>query len=304
MPLHEDTRDKRALARLAYVLRACKAFARDPYEAYERCLEKLSGTRDRRELRGRYEVHDWSEQGFHELVGAGWPCHEEAVFGEVWTSTMHDVAASGLRVGRGAFGGWDDGDARLVQLAWCMARHSRPAKVVETGVARGITTRALLEALGLNHEGHLWSIDLPPLLESDLAAETAIAVPARLHKRWTFVRGSSRRVLPGLVAGLGRIDLFIHDSMHTSRNVRFELECVWPALSPGGAVLVDDVERNTAVGQFLSAHPGIPSMIWASEDGKALIACIVKPRSHPASRTIRSQRAAAADQPWPADQAP
>ena len=61
-------------------------------------------------------------------------------------------------------------------------------------------------------------------------------------------------MLRGLVAGLGEVDLFVHDSMHTTRNVRFELDLVWPALTPNGVVLIDDVERNAATGQFLAAH--------------------------------------------------
>ena len=36
-------------------------------------------------------------------------------------------------------------------------------KVVETGVAHGVTSRFILEALERNGRGFLWSIDLPPL---------------------------------------------------------------------------------------------------------------------------------------------
>lgn len=79
---------------------------------------------------------------------------------------------------RGAFGGWDDGDARLGRLAWCLTRHLRPEFVVETGVARGLTTRVILEAMDRNGRGRLWSIDLPPLIAQELWEETAAAVHA------------------------------------------------------------------------------------------------------------------------------
>jgi predicted O-methyltransferase YrrM len=149
-------------------------------------------------------------------------------------------------------------------------------RVLETGVARGLTTRAILEALERNGTGHLWSVDLPPLLEHDLSDETGAAVPARLYDRWTLVRGSSRRVLPELIADLGQIDLFVHDSMHTTRNLRFELERIWPALRSGGAALIDDVEKNAATAQFLQAHPPTPTVICAADDGKVLIGCLFK----------------------------
>jgi hypothetical protein len=257
--------------------RAGRAFTTEPFEAYERALEKLAERRDERGAPFPYEPVADCEERAHRMIGAPWPCDERDAFDAVWTATLADLAGKRLEVGRGAFGGWDDGDPRFVRLAWCLARHLRPERVLETGVARGLATRAVLEAFGRNGGGHLWSVDLPPLLEHDLSNETAAAVPARLRDRWTLVQGSSRRILPGLAGGLRPFDLFIHDSMHTTRNVLFELEYVWPALSPGGVVLIDDVEKNAAMAQFTNEHPDAPSMTCTSEDGEVLIGCIVKP---------------------------
>jgi len=33
--------------------------------------------------------------------------------------------------------------------------------VIETGVARGMTSRVILEAMTVNNSGHLWRVDLP-----------------------------------------------------------------------------------------------------------------------------------------------
>jgi hypothetical protein len=263
-------------ARLTYAARAGKAFVAQPYEALERTLERLGERRDARGLPYAYDVVDACEERIHQLIGVDWPCEERSGFDEIWQATVDELTARGLKVGRGEFGGWDDGDARFVRIAWCLARHLRPERILETGVARGLTTRALLEALRRNAGGHLWSVDLPPLLEHSLGRETAAAVPERLRDRWTLVRGSSRRVLPALIDDLGRIGLFVHDSMHTTRNLRFELEQVWPALIPGGAILIDDVEKNVAVSQFLRAHAHVSSVICNSGDGEVLIGCLIK----------------------------
>jgi predicted O-methyltransferase YrrM len=267
----------RSLGRLAYAARASRAIANQPYEGVQRTFERVAEWRDRRRPSWPYEVTEAYEERLHELIGTQWPCEERHSFEEVWSAALGDVAARGLQVGRGAFGGWDDADARLGQVAWCLARHLRPKRIVETGVARGLTTRVLLEALERNGCGRLWSIDLPPLLERGLAQEIGAAVPERLHERWTLLRGSSRKLLPGLVAGLSHIDVFVHDSMHTARNLRFELEQVWPALAPGGAMLVDDVERNVATGQFRQARPETLAVISTSDDGEVLIGCLFKP---------------------------
>jgi predicted O-methyltransferase YrrM len=266
----------RSLDRLTYAARAGRAFVAQPYEARERTLERLAERRDGRNTDHGYAVVDASEEWIHRLIGAPWPCEDAQLFDDVWQLTLGDLAARGLRVGRGEFGGWDDGDSRLARMAWCLVRHRRPQRIVETGVGRGLTTRALLEALERNGDGHLWSVDLPPLLEHSLSDETAAAVPRRLHHRWTLLRGSSRRVLPSLLADVGRVDLFLHDSMHTTRNLSFELDQVWPALAPGGAVLIDDVEKNAATARFMSAHPQATSTICSAGDGEVLLGCLIK----------------------------
>jgi hypothetical protein len=267
----------RSLGRLAYAARASNAIATQPYEGVQRTFERVAERRDRRRPPWPYEISEAWEERLHELIGSHWPCDERRSFEDVWNAALEDLSARGLQVGRGAFGGWDDADARLGQAAWCLARHRRPEQIVETGVGRGLTTRVLLEALERNGNGRLWSIDLPPLLERGLAQETGAAVPERLHERWTLLRGSSRKLLPRLVADLGQVGLFVHDSMHTARNLRFELEQVWPALAPGGAMLIDDVEKNVATGQFLQARPETPAVISTSSDVKVLIGCLVKP---------------------------
>jgi hypothetical protein len=262
--------------RVRYAARASRALAAEPFEGVERILERAAEWRDERRLSATRPRED-AERELHAHLGAPWPCPEREEFDAVWERTLATLREQELEVGRSAFGGWDDGDPGLVRAAWCAARHLRPDVVVETGVARGLTTRALLEALERNAAGRLWSIDLPPLLERELARETAAAVPEAGRDRWTLLRGSSRRLLPGLVGGLPRIDLFVHDSMHTTRNVSFELDRVWPALTPGGVALIDDVERNVAFNSFAAAHAEATALVFAADDRRALFGVLVRP---------------------------
>src|SRR4029453_1272831 len=127
-----------------------------------------------------------------------------------------------------------------VRAIWCLTRHLRPRTVVETGVGHGVTSRFVLEALERNGGGHLWSIDLPPW-DRDWRAQISAAVGDLHAERWSYVKGSSRRRLPDFLAPVGQIDLFIHDSLHSEHNVRFELDRAWVSLNPLGAIVVDDV---------------------------------------------------------------
>jgi hypothetical protein len=79
-----------------------------------------------------------------------------------------------------------------------------------------------------------------------------------------ILKGSSRR-LPELLSKLGQIDLFIHDSLHSERNVRFELDHALPALRPGGAVVVDDIDANYGLHSFTGATYWCPYLICEAE---------------------------------------
>jgi hypothetical protein len=176
---------------------------------------------------------------------------------------IEELRAKGIRVGPGSFGGWNDGDAGLVRAIWCLVRHLRPTNVVETGVGHGLTSRFILEALERNGVGHLWSIDKPALELSP--RQIGIAVGDRCRHRWSLIRGSSEQCLPGLLTQLGEIDLFIHDSLHTEQNVRFEVDRAWEILQLGGAIVIDDVDSNRGLRTFKRAFSGHRSMICEAE---------------------------------------
>jgi len=108
------------------------------------------------------------------------------------------------------------------------AQGSLTSESVETGVARGVSSRFILEALERNGGGRLWSIDQPPPLDPELNGQVGAAVNASCRRRCSYIHGSSRRRLPRLLPWLESIDLFLHDSIHTEYNTRFELEiCAW-----------------------------------------------------------------------------
>jgi predicted O-methyltransferase YrrM len=263
-------------ARAAYAARASRAVLADPYAGCDRILERLAERRERRQPPFRYTVtSDWHAH-LHAALGLPWPCAADAQIDEVWRATNDDLTARGLVTGRGTFGGWDDGGRSLVGAAYCLVRHLRPERVVETGVAHGVTTRFILEALARNGSGRLWSIDLPPLIDRHLETEVGVAVPERLRGRWKLIRGSSRQRLRPLLTALGTIDVFVHDSMHTTRNVQFELSQAWPALTPGGVVIADDIDFNRGFGTF-AARGGIAhSLVARHDDTDRLFGILVK----------------------------
>lgn len=147
-------------------------------------------------------------------------------------------------------------DSVLARCCYLVCRLVKPDIVVETGVAYGVSSAFILTALEQNGHGTLHSVDLPPLRRG-YAGSWGVAVPSALKARWMFHRGTSSRILPGLLEELGGVDIFLHDSLHTHRNMRREFEAVWPRLRSGGVLLADDVERNPAFGELRSRAPAL-----------------------------------------------
>jgi methyltransferase family protein len=271
-------RKRTAASKLRYGGQLAWWLVRNPVENAARLREARTARRSGWRADVAYPVQqDW-EQELHVLLGVPWPCEEAAAFTRAWETAVGELAQQGIIVGREAFGGWDDGDRALARAAWCVVRHSTPRRMVETGVGRGLTSRIILEAMESNGHGRLWSVDQPPPFSPLLRRQTGAAVPERLRPRWTYVRGTSRRRLPGLIRQLETLDAFLHDSMHSTRNVEFELDCALPALRPGGALLVDDIDMNQGVERFAQRHgESLQCLVGISDDGQRRFALIVKP---------------------------
>ncbi len=119
--------------------------------------------------------------------------------------------------------------------------------VVETGVAHGHSTRAMLDTLARAHSSssnkrpHLHSIDIDSRTEWDDIATNPM---------WTFHLTDSSRGVEEILAGIGDIDLFVHDSDHSYAHQMREYQAAWAHLKPGGFLLSDDISWSTAFLQF------------------------------------------------------
>ena len=140
------------------------------------------------------------------------------------------------------------------EAVYLLVRAARPSVLVETGVLYGASSANILEALARNGGGQLYSIDLgcPPGEPSH-----DFLVPPDLKSRWTYIRGSVRDELPPLLARLGKIDMFNHDSLHTYENMTWEYETAFKHLKPGGVLSSHDVLLVHSLGRLfqLNAFP-------------------------------------------------
>lgn len=226
------------------------------------------------EWRQRLGKDPWRESDFddnwfehlHRMLGAPWPCPVAGRLPGLLTDIGAGLARNGIGSGRHTYGWYSDADIELCAAIWCAALHLRPAAVIETGVAHGISSRIVLEALNRNDKGRLWSIDLPHPFAHELHWQTGVAVTDACRPRWTYLEGESRRRLPPLVKEIGTAELFIHDSLHTAKNTLFEMEQVASVMPRGGIMLVDDIRSHDAFATFAQRHPDFQMTLVSSAD--------------------------------------
>lgn len=140
--------------------------------------------------------------------------------------------------------------AKKVLLQYAVVRALSPDRIVETGVANGVSTAHILLALHRNGKGVLHSVEIgnPAFLPQGRAA--GWFVPDWLRDRWQLHLGDARQVLPELLNRLPALDIFVHDSLHTYDHMLWEFRTAFPCIRPGGVVLADDALWNSAFSDF------------------------------------------------------
>jgi len=145
-------------------------------------------------------------------------------------------------------------------LLYITIRIKKPEIVIETGCATGTTTAIILYALQQNQHGQLYSIDMrfPDDWITRNHLTSGFLVPDDLKSRWSLILRDTKVELPRLLAELGKVDLFLHDSDHDYIYQMWEYLTAWPYIPIGGILASDDIRHNTAFFDFGRQVPTRP----------------------------------------------
>jgi predicted O-methyltransferase YrrM len=161
-----------------------------------------------------------------------------------------------------------------LELLYHLCEHWKAEKVIETGVAYGWSSLALLLSLRHREGARLVSTDLPYAGAGNESYVGCVVAPA-LREQWTLLSGSDRNGLPTALQKLGgTIDLCHYDSDKSHAGRVWAYPLLWHALRPGGLFISDDIADNLAFKEFADGL-GIAPLI-AETDGK-YVGLLVKP---------------------------
>ena len=144
------------------------------------------------------------------------------------------------------------GGAGDLDLLYNAVRLQQASRVVETGVAYGWSSLAILSAFENLNSSTLISVDMPyPKLGNE--AFVGIVVPERLRAAWTLVREPDKRGLEKALTLIGgTIDLCHYDSDKSWWGRHYAFPLLWKALRPGGIFISDDIQDNMYFAEFIS----------------------------------------------------
>jgi len=136
------------------------------------------------------------------------------------------------------------GGSAAFPLLYFLTRKTKPNIVIETGVASGWSSAAILSALKKNQKGNLFSSDLPyPHIEGSVDL-IGMVVEEKLKDRWKLYLDGDATSLPLILSRVGVVELFHYDSQKSSKGRELAWNLIKDRLANDAIVVFDDIQDN------------------------------------------------------------
>lgn len=143
------------------------------------------------------------------------------------------------------------GGSGHIHLLYDCVRLIKANVVIETGVAYGWSSLAILKALDSGKGGKLYSIDMPYPTKNN-ENDVGIVVPDYLKKNWYLIRKPDN---PGIIDALKKIgekiDLCHYDSDKSWWGRHYAFPILWESLKSKGLFISDDIQDNLYFYEFV-----------------------------------------------------
>lgn len=159
------------------------------------------------------------------------------------------------------------GGSANVDLLYALVRSRAPCAVVETGVAAGWSSLAILLALEGYDDAHLISVDRPDMRLADNSA-VGVVVPRRLRHKWTLLSGVDKDKLKvALESVTSGLKIVHYDSDKSYLGRAWAYKVIMDKLPVGGILVSDDIADNTAFKEFCETMEINPVIVRYGDSG-------------------------------------
>ncbi len=147
-----------------------------------------------------------------------------------------------------------------VDLLFNLTLHLKPKNVLETGIAYGWSSLAILLALNENKEGVLFSTDMPYPKRGN-EPFVGCVVPSNLRSKWRCLFEPDKYAIPKILHEARNLDLVHYDSDKSFRGRMWAYRQIWKHIVDDGIFISDDVNDNLAFKEFCEELGIVPHII-------------------------------------------
>ncbi|GHE46841.1 hypothetical protein GCM10017673_55880 [Streptosporangium violaceochromogenes] len=199
--------------------------------------------------RERKAAHAWAAEQAEDADDWG-----DRIDGALWRESAgfaRSLAESARpRVQELVSAGIDLGGPGGIELLYFLTRILRPGTVLETGVAAGWSTSAVLGAMKVNGAGRLYSSDFPFFRIPDPERYIGYVVPEELKGPWKLHIKGDRRNLEEILLPGTKVELLHYDSDKTRKGREFFLLRSRPHLGENHIIVMDDIQDNMVFREY------------------------------------------------------
>tara|TARA_B110000967_G_C18854083_1_gene546162 strand:+ start:1085 stop:1870 length:786 start_codon:yes stop_codon:yes gene_type:complete len=138
-----------------------------------------------------------------------------------------------------------------LKLVYFLMRYYKPKKIIETGVAAGTSSEAILQAINKNNKGYLYSSDLPYYKIEQSEKFIGAAVSDELKKFWKLDIRGDHYALDDFINLSSKIDFFYYDSDKSYNGRNFAMKKVNKHFSLNAVLIMDDIQDNLFFKNFV-----------------------------------------------------
>ncbi len=142
------------------------------------------------------------------------------------------------------------GGEGAIDVLYTICKHKKPVNIIETGVAYGWSSLAILLAIKNINNAKLISNDMP-YIKMNNDDFVGCIVPNKLRSKWELQRLPDIKGIPlALKKFNNQIDLCHYDSDKSYTGRMFAYPLLWQALRKNGIFISDDIQDNIAFKEF------------------------------------------------------